>query len=277
MSLAASRRLRPVARTTAYLAFGLGVAFLLIMLGNSVYRVQGGVAEVAPLFPFGYAYAAGMVAAVNPCGVLFLPSLVAFYLGGSALTARPWWQRTASAVGFGVLTTAGFVVLFATVGAIFAVGGRVLGAFFPVGGTLVGLFLAGLGAWAIVTDSSLGIVQASRAMAVMDVRQSPPVFLFGLAYGVASLACTLPVFLAVVGTSLTAGGVGPALGQFLSYALGMGTMVTIALVVAVFFEQTLARFLRRVVPHVHRVAASLLFAAGLFIINYWMPLNPLLA
>lgn len=246
-------------------------------MSDNVYRIQGGVAEIAPLLPFGYAYAAGMVAAVNPCGVLFLPSLMAFYLGGSAVQTRSWWQRTASALAFGALATAGFVVLFATVGFVFAVGGRALGAFFPVGGTLVGLLLTGLGAWAIITDSSFGIVQASRAMAILDARRSPPLFLFGLAYGVASLACTLPVFLAVVGTSLTANGFVAALGQFLSYAFGMGTMVTVALVTAVFFEQALGKLLRVVVPQVHRVAASLLFAAGLFIIYYWLPLNPLFA
>ena len=257
-------------RITLYVSLGIGVAALLIASGDAVYRVQGGVADVAPLLPFGYAYAAGMVAAVNPCGVLFLPSLMAYYLGRGPANAQAWWQRSLSALTLGAIATAGFLVLFAAVGLVFGLGGRTLGAYFPLGGTMVGIGLAALGVWAIATDRSFGVAEASRAMELADISRGKSIFGFGIAYGVASLACTLPVFLAVVGTSLSAGGLIPALGQFLSYALGMGTMVTGALLAAVFFEQSLSRVLRRIAPHVHRVAAALLLAAGLYIIHYWI-------
>jgi len=50
-------------------------------------------------------------------------------------------------------------------------------------------------------------------------------FLFGIAFGAASLSCTLPIFLTVVGSAFTADGTGAGLAQFLSYALGMGSVV----------------------------------------------------
>src|SRR5579884_3903029 len=68
-----------------FVVLGVGLGGLLIAAGNRVYIVQGGMAEIASLLPLGYAFGAGMVATVNPCGVLLLPSLVAYYLSsGSA-------------------------------------------------------------------------------------------------------------------------------------------------------------------------------------------------
>jgi cytochrome c-type biogenesis protein len=44
---------------------------------------------------------------------------------------------------------------------------------------------------------------------------------YGVAYGLASLGCALPVFLRVVGTSLQLHGAADAVGQFMLYGLGM--------------------------------------------------------
>jgi cytochrome c biogenesis protein CcdA len=253
----------------AYLALGVGLAVLLITGGSAVYRVQGGVSEIAPLLPFGYAYAAGMVAAVNPCGVLFLPSLAAYYVGGPDRRGAPWWARSASAVAMGLVATAGFLVLFMGAGLVFAVGGRALGAYFPVGGILAGATLAILGVWAILRNQPIGLVQASRAFTLLDVQRGRSILGLGIGYGVASLACTLPVFLAVVGTSLAGGGVHAA-SQFLGYSLGMGTIVTLVLLATAFLDQALTHLLRAVVPYVHGVGAAFLFAAGIYIVAYWL-------
>ncbi len=75
--------------------------------------------------------------------------------------------------------------------------------------------------YAIVTDRSFGIAEAGRAMQFVNLGGTGFAFTFGVGYGVASLACTLPVFLAVVGASLTATSLPQAFSQFVSYALGM--------------------------------------------------------
>ena len=38
-------------------------------------------ASVAALIPLGYAFAAGMVSAVNPCGFAMLPAYLGLYIG----------------------------------------------------------------------------------------------------------------------------------------------------------------------------------------------------
>jgi cytochrome c biogenesis protein CcdA len=95
-------------------------------------------------------------------------------------------------------------------------------------------------------------------------------FIFGVAYGVASLACTLPVFLVVVGTALAAGGVLQAAGQFVVYALGMGTVIAAVVVGAAFFRTAVSRLLRGTLPYLHGLSAALLIGAGVYLVNYWL-------
>lgn len=266
-----ARGLPELRQTLAFGLLGLLLGLLLIVGRERLYGLQGGVSELADLLPFGYAYGAGMVAAVNPCGVLLLPSLVAYYLGGGEAAELRWWERAAKAFLLGAMATVGFVVLFAGVGSVFALGGRALSAYFPVGGLAVGVMLASLGAWMVATGHTLGLSRAGAAMGAVrlgaDVRS---LLVFGVAYGVASLACTLPVFLVVVGTALTGAGLLPAIGQFVGYALGMGTMLTAVTVAAAFFRGTVSRSLRWLAPYVHRAAAALLLGAGIFLIHYWL-------
>jgi len=264
---------RSIAAAQPLVFAAIGVAFGLLLIGGTetLYRVQGGASDVAGLLPFGYAYAAGMVAAVNPCGVLLLPSLVAYYLGGDDAPRLTTWGRAARAALLGAMATAGFVALFASFGLVFAASGRALGALFPVGGLAVGIALASLGLWMVMTGRSVGLASASRAMGGVrlqaDVRS---MFLFGVGYGVASLACTLPVFLVVVGTTLTATGIVQAAAQFVAFALGMGTLLTAVIVGAAFVRSAVTRSLRAALPYLHRLAASMLLGAGIFLTHYWL-------
>ncbi len=262
---------RAMLHVVLYSALGVGLGLTLIAMKTTLYGVQGSVTSVAQAFPFGYAYAAGMVAAVNPCGILLVPSLVAYYLGSEEAPSMHWSERAVRALLLGAAATLGFVALFAVVGGVLGGGGMALGRYFPYFGLGIGVIFTLLGLWMIVTNSSMGVAAASRAMGIVKPRGDARSFVvFGIAYGIASLACTLPVFLVVVGTAFLAGGLLEAMTYFVSYALGMGTMLTAVIVGAAFFRGAVTRGLRGAVPHMHRVAASLLLAAGMFIINYWL-------
>jgi cytochrome c-type biogenesis protein len=272
MSAAAARlqAVPEVARAGIFVALGVGLGLALIAGTDAVYQLQGSASDVVSVLPFGYAYAAGMVAAVNPCGVLLLPSLVAYYLAGAHAADAPWWERSSGAFLLGAIATLGFVTLFAAVGLVFTVGGRALGAYFPIGGIIIGVVLAALGLWLAVTGRPFGLASATRAMGGVRLGSSPrSLFAFGVAYGIASLACTLPVFLVVVGTALSAEGLLQGAGQFVVYALGMGTVLTAVVVGAALFQTAVTSLLRGVVPYLHRLSASLLLGAGIFLIYYW--------
>ena len=96
-------------------------------------------------------------------------------------------------------------------------------------------------------------------------------FLFGMAFGATSLGCTLPIFLLVVGSSVTAGDFSTGILQFISYILGMGSiMQLLTLSIAVVKEGVVVGTLRRVLPYVQKISALMLLGAGGYIIFYWL-------
>lgn len=254
-----------------FLLLGLAMGGLLIATGKALYAMQGEMSTLAGVLPFGYAFGAGMVAAVNPCGVLLLPSLVAFYLARQDAKPLSAWRRASHAFLLAGTATLGFVALFAAVGLAIGAGGRALTSAFPIGGLLIGVGLTGLGAWLALSGREFGFVAASRAMGHVQLTDDlRSLFLFGIGYGVTSLACTLPVFLVVAVSALAASGPLAAVGQFVGYALGMGSVLTVVIVGAAFFQTAVARWVRGLVPYVHRLSASFLLGAGLFVVNYWL-------
>ncbi len=262
------RRIEPLG--IVFVLLGVLLGALMIAGSTRVYEVQGVIATLSDLLPVGYAVGAGMVAAVNPCGVLLLPSLVAYYLtrGGAAELSGP--RRAGHALILAGMATLGFVTLFAIVGAVIGLGGRALAGVFPFGGLLVGVLLVGTGAWLALSGRALGILTASQAMGRVRLGDLRSLFGFGVAYAVCSLSCTLPIFLVVAGTALASGGILAATGQFIGYALGMGAMLTAVIVGAAFFQGGVSRWTRVLVPYVHRLSAAFLLGAGLFIIDYWL-------
>src|SRR5262249_56777057 len=80
---------------------------------------------------------------------------------------------------------------------------------------------------------------------------------FGVAFGLSSLGCTLPLFLTVVGTSLTArGALGAASGVAL-YGLGMGLVVTALTVVVALFGRVATAGAGRVGRYLEPLSAVL--------------------
>lgn len=253
------------------------VVGLLVLVVSARTRIEGAVSNLANLLPVGYAFASGMVATVNPCGALMLPSYIFFQLGAddedepSSIVDEPssTVDRVLKAIRIAMATTAGFAVIFGVVGLIVSAGGRWLTDFFPYAGLLIGAAMVGLGVWLLVSHRSLGILAASR-VSVTPERTLWNMFLFGIAYGISSLSCTLPIFLVVVGTALGSGTLLISLAQFMGYALGMGTILAAITIGTALFREAMERWLRRLMPYVHRVSALFLIGAGIYLIYYWL-------
>jgi len=96
-------------------------------------------------------------------------------------------------------------------------------------------------------------------------------FLFGVAFGAASLSCTLPIFLVVVGSALATGGFLSGLVQFVSYGMGMGlVLILFTLGIALLKEGIIVSKVQGLLPYVERATAVLLLFAGSYIVYYWL-------
>ena len=254
--------------------YGLPALIVAVFLGVLVAvqaQTEAAAVGLVSVLPIGYAFGAGMIASVNPCGFLMLPALISFHLGTdeAGYYQSAVLPRALKAIGVGVAATSGFVVVFATVGAVITAGGQWLTSYFSHLGTIVGIGMLALGVWLLVTHRTLGLAAATRVH-VAPKRNLFNLFLFGVAYAVGSLGCTLPVFLIVVGGAVTSRDAATALGQFVSYSLGMGLVLTAVTLSVALFQGALAGLLRRAIPYLHRTSALFLIGAGLYLIYYWV-------
>ena len=244
------------------------------MSGLQELAVQG-LTSLGALLPFGFAFGAGIVAAVNPCGFAMLPAYLSLYLGNqeTGFERRSPLERALQALLIGGAVSLGFVLLFGAAGVIVSAGGSAILGTMPWVGAVIGAVLILMGLWMLagrtlytgVFERLAGRVGDPKSMSVRGF------FLFGLAYGLASLSCTLPVFLAVMGGSLTAGSFAAGAGRFLGYGLGMASVLLILTLALAFFKGGVVSRLRKATPYVQPISAALLVLAGAYIVFYWWP------
>ena len=237
--------------------------------------VSQAIGDLATMLQLGYAFGAGMVSAVNPCGFAMLPVYLSLYLGADEAhySERPWYVRVARAAGVAGVVTAGFGLLFGVLGIIVSAGGSFLLAAMPWLSVIIGGCLVLLGIWLM-----LGKHVSLDFMTRMSSRIGDPrhisvkgFFLFGLGFGATSLGCTLPIFLVVVGGSLTSGDFVSGLVQFILYILGTGSVLLVLSVGMAFVKGgAVLSVFRRIVPYVNRISAVLLILAGGYICYYWL-------
>ena len=242
---------------------------------------------IADLLPLGYAFGAGMVSTVNPCGFAMLPAYLGLYVGRrDFLAVSPTGHTGASggsvayevpiqlmrALVVAAAVTLGFVVFFGGVGLAVSAGGRLIIELAPWIALGIGAALVWLGVAMLFGRHISASFAARLADRLGDPRRVTVkgFFVFGIAFAAASLSCTLPIFLTVVGTSLATGGLAGAALQFVSYALGMGLVVMVLTISIGLFKGALVGGLRSTLPHVERVSGFLLIGAGSYVVYYWL-------
>ena len=135
------------------------------------------------------AFAAGLVATVNPCGFAMLPAYLSYFLGDETERSRP--VALARALRISGLVSLGFLVVFGAAGVLLTLGVRAIVTFIPWLALAVGVALVVFGV-AVYRGRYLTVSLGSGRV------NRTSVFGFGVSYAVASLSCTLPIFLSLV-------------------------------------------------------------------------------
>ena len=210
-----------------------------------------------------YGFTVGAVATVNPCGFALLP---AWYARGMAAHAgRPLAERLIRSVLAGGAVSLGFVVIFVVAGLLLAAGVQWLGPALPWIGITLGLGLALVGAlWVLGARlPGLPVVETCRR-----VNTRYGAFGFGLSYGLASISCTLPVFMSVAGLSfLTSNEVSPV--GLIAFLAGATSVLILVSMLGAVTGAGFARVVQVRAVLLRRLAGGLTFLAGLYLTLYW--------
>ncbi len=235
------------------------------------------VANLGNLLPFGFAFIAGMVAAVNPCGFVMLPAYLTIYLRDesdvdedSSLAGIA--KRGTKAIYVSLAMGFGFVALFGSAGLLVSASQELVKEALPWIGLTLGILMALLGAYILIGGKIYTGIAQQMADRVGDPRVSSlgGYFLFGISYALASLSCTLPIFLSVVTSSFGRDGFMSGLIQFVAYAGGMAFLIMIVTIGIALFKSAILGPLRRSMQYVERVSAVILAIVGAYLVFYWL-------
>jgi cytochrome c biogenesis protein CcdA len=218
--------------------------------------------------PISIALVAGGLAVVNPCGFPLLPAFLSFYLGADERRLPSAPTRVLQGLVVGALVTLGFLGFFALVGLPVSYGVGEIARAVPWAGLATGATLALAGLLTLLGKRMRLLTHP--AVRPWRERRLGAMLLFGIGYGAASLGCTLPLFLTLVGASLSGGG---KLTTFLAYGAGMALVLMALSVLVALAREGAARRVRPLLPYMNRIAGLLLLASGGYLFYYWARLH----
>jgi cytochrome c biogenesis protein CcdA len=213
---------------------------------------------------FAYSFMLGVLAAVNPCGFVLLPAYLAYFLGVDAqATERAPLLR---ALKVSALVSSGFLLVFLVIGTI----SRLFTQWIETNAKYAG-FAVGIGLIAFGVAMLLGWKPsfATPNITVKRDRSLRAMFLFGIAYAVASIGCTIGFLTTAILGSISVHGFASGVVSIVLYGLGMALLVSALTVSTAFARSGLLRLLKRGLPYADRAAGGFILLTGVYLAWYW--------
>lgn len=216
---------------------------------------------------FPYSFILGVMAAVNPCGFVLLPTYLLYYLGtelnreteSPAVTLR-------RGLSVGAAVSSGFIALFLVVGIITRGFTKVIQDNADYASLVIAIALIAMGI-AMLSGWKPSIAQPN--MAINKQRTWRNMFVFGIAYAIASLGCTIPLLITAVLGSFGRDGYVSGVISVVLYGLGMGLLVTSLTVALAFARFGLVSIIKRGFPIFDKVASLAVLLTGVYLAWYW--------
>lgn len=213
----------------------------------------------------GFALAAGLVAALNPCGFSMLPAYLALVVVGDG-GQRGRGAAVGRALGATATMALGFLVVFGTFGLLIAPLASSVQQYLPALTVLIGAAMVGLGIW-MLTGRDLTVLLPKPRRGAPSAQLSS-MFGYGLAYAIASLSCTIGPFLAVTATTFRSGSILGGVLAYLAYGAGMTIVVGVLATAVALAGSAVTSPTRRLLPYINRIAGGLLVLIGCYVGYY---------
>ena len=216
--------------------------------------------------PLALAFASGMVAAVNPCGFAMLPAYVSFFLGMEGDREPSRGESVVRAIPVALAVSLGFVAVFGVVGIALRPVSSTVQEYAPWATIVIGLGLAVFGvAMAAGFEPTARLPKLDRGGRSQGLGS---MFLYGVSYAVASLTCTIGIFIANIVNAFSRTDFVSGVSVLVVYAAGMGLVITALTVAIALARDSVVRFLHAGMRHANRAAGVLMVFVGLYVAWY---------
>ncbi len=212
----------------------------------------------------GLAFAAGLVAALNPCGFAMLPAYLALVAQGDRGNAPAALGRALAATAAMAL---GFVAVFGAFGLLTVAAASTVQRRLPYVTVVVGVALVAVGIW-LLSGRDLGAWARMPHARWRPTARLGSMFGYGISYALASLSCTIGPFLAVTGTAFRDASPFAGLIVYVAYVAGFTSVVGVLAVAAAMASSAIADRMRRIMPYANRISGALLVVVGVYVGYY---------
>lgn len=209
----------------------------------------------------GLAFAAGLVAALNPCGFALLPAYLALVVRGE----HAGEHAVRRAVTATAAMTLGFLAVFGSFGLLTVTVAATVQRYLPPLTIAVGGVLVALGGWLL---SGRRLAVAPLGGRWQPTARMGSMFGYGMGYAVASLGCTVGPFLAVTGAAIHGGLTLGGMLVYPAYAAGFGLLVGVLAIALALARSALIDRMRRITSYANRISGALLVVVGLYVGYY---------
>lgn len=211
-------------------------------------------------------FGSGLLAAVNPCGFVLLPTYLMYFLG---VSGRPGTQRATvrRALLVSAALSAGFMTVFVIVGGISRLFTNWLNQNAKYVGLLIGLALVILGI-AMLFGYRLPFSTPKLETGKRD-QTIASMYVFGLAYAIASIGCTIGPFSATVLGTIDTDGFVQGILAIVLYGVAMSLLITTLTVTLALAQGGLLKSLRSGMKYVETASAIVMILSGLYLSWYW--------
>ena len=198
---------------------------------------------------------------------VLLPTYLVYFLGMENL--RPGAERASvlRALKVSIAVSAGFMTIFVVIGAATKLSTNWLVEKAQWLSLAIGVGLVALGI-AMVFGYRLPFTTPKLDVGERD-RSVRSMYVFGIAYAVASMGCTIPTFTGVVLGSFSTNGLATGIAAIALYGIGMALIVTGLTVTLAFANTALLKVLRRGMAWFEQFAGVLLILTGMYLCWYW--------
>ena len=215
---------------------------------------------------FAYSFILGVLAAVNPCGFVLLPTYLIFFLGTREEPNLKTGERLRRALVVSSGISLGFLAIFFVIGVIPRLFTQWIELNAKYASLAIGIVLV-IGGARMLTGwtpkfavPQIGGVQTKTFRATV---------IYGVAYAVASIGCTIGFLTTAVFGSIALHGFISGVLSILLYGLGMAMLVT-ALTVSLAFAKTgILTIVRNQLHLIQRLGAIFVTLTGIYLVFYW--------
>ena len=222
-----------------------------------------------PLLAF--SFLAGFGSFFSPCGVALIPAYVGYAIRGEG--ANPTLaSKIKNGLVYGVLAAIGIILVYFVFAAAVSLLRNIVGPILFYLALATGTLLVILGI-AMFAGKGVGFEIP------LPFKKLSPKFgflMFGTAYGLGSLGCTLPLFLLVIANALTAQNISLFLLHFVFFLSPIALLIIGFTLASFFAQEAVARSLSKLTPYIVKISPLIIILAGFYIIYFQLKAKLLL-